>query len=60
MSTQDKGMTKSAAQRRIEGQLQAAVDLLIEAKKFVARDYSIRAQDLSVEISEFVGQTTRK
>jgi len=54
------GMTKSAAQRRIEGQLQAAIDLLKQSKTFVARDYSVRAQDLSKEITEFVGAYSRK
>ena len=44
--TPPSGMTKSAAQRRIEGQLQAAVDLLKQSKTFVARDHSVRAQDL--------------
>jgi hypothetical protein len=58
--TPPSGMTKSAAQRRIEGQLQAAVDLLNQAKTFVARDYSVRAQDLSKEITEFVGAYSRK
>ena len=57
--TPPSGMTKSAVQRRIEAQLQAAVDLLKQAKPFVARDYSVRAHDLSAEITEFVGQHCR-
>lgn len=60
MSTADKGLSKSAAQRRIEGQLQAAIDLLKQSKTFVARDHSVRAQDLSKEITEFVGEYSRK
>ena len=58
--TPPSGMVKSAAQRRIEGQLQAAIDLLKQSKTFVARDYSVRAQDLSKEITEFVGAYSRK
>jgi hypothetical protein len=58
--TPPSGMIKSAAQRRIEGQLQAAIDLLKQSKAFVARDYSVRAQDLSKEITEFVGEYSRK
>ena len=58
--TPPSGMTKSAAQRRIEGQLQAAIDLLKQSKTFVARDHSVRAQDLSKEITEFVGAYSRK
>jgi hypothetical protein len=58
--TPPSGMIKSAAQRRIEGQLRAAIDLLKQAKPFVARDYSVRAQDLSAEITEFVGAYSRK
>ncbi len=58
--TPPSGMTKSAVQRRIEGQLQAAIDLLKQSKTFVARDHSVRAQDLSKEITEFVGAYSRK
>lgn len=58
--TPTSGMTKSAAQRRIEGQLQAAVDLLKLANRYVGQSASVRARDLSQEICEFVGQHTRK
>mgnify|MGYP002717918417 CR=1 FL=1 len=37
----------------------SAIDLLKQSKTFVARDYSVRAQDLSKEITEFVGAYSR-
>jgi hypothetical protein len=49
----------SATQRKIEAQLQASIDLLKQAKRYVGQSSTIGGQDLSREISEFVATVDR-
>lgn len=52
-------MQKSAVQLKIEAQLQASVDLLKQAKRYVGQSTTIGGQDLSREITEFVATVDR-
>lgn len=52
-------MQKSAIQLKIEAQLQASVDLLKQAKRYVGQSTTIGGQDLSREITEFVATVDR-
>lgn len=52
-------MQKSAVQLKIEAQLQASVDLLKQAKRYVGQSNTIGGQDLSREITEFVASVDR-
>lgn len=52
-------MQKSATQQRIEAQLQASIDLLKQAKRYVGQSTTIGGQDLSKEITEFVASVDR-
>lgn len=52
-------MQKSAIQLKIEAQLQASVDLLKQAKRYVGQSNTIGGQDLSREITEFVASVDR-
>lgn len=52
-------MQKSAIHTKIEAQLQASIDLLKQAKRYVGQSNTIGGQDLSREISEFVATVDR-